>query len=75
MELKKKGTQNAVKFGKFIRKKRLMADFTQRELAKRVGVSSQEVCLYEKGLRTPKLIHALRIFKTLDIELDEIPFV
>lgn len=42
-------TQTAIQFGKKLRETRHFFDYTQTDLAKRIGISTSSVCKIEKG--------------------------
>lgn len=55
-------------FQKRLKEKREERDLTQEELGKGIFVSKQEVCLYEKGKRTPPLEVLIRIANFLETD-------
>jgi transcriptional regulator with XRE-family HTH domain len=48
---------------------RVERDLTQTELARRCGLTRQEVNYFETGVRIPRLEHLLRIARALDVPL------
>lgn len=55
-------------FRKRLKEKREERDLTQEELGKGIFVSKQEICLYEKGKRTPPLEVLIRIANFLETD-------
>lgn len=45
-------------------------DITQRELAKKVGLSEQCICRYINGNRVPKATSVVEIAKALNVDID-----
>lgn len=45
---------------------------TQKELADRVGVSPAAINFFEQGLKTPSLINAYLIARTLECKIDDL---
>ena len=60
------------KLGVFILNKRLMANLTQVNLAKQLGISSPEVSQYETGARLPTLIIFFRMIIVFKLSLRDI---
>ena len=58
--------------GKNIKKARLSKNFTQEELAKRIGVSKNAVSNYENGVSTPKLEILFAIMTVLEVDANYI---
>ena len=60
-----------MKFGEILRRKRENKGMTQEEMAKMLGISTQNVCSYEKGYKIPpfRVIEAAADF--FDCTLDE----
>jgi transcriptional regulator with XRE-family HTH domain len=54
-------------FGSVIHSLRKCEGFSLTEMAKRLGVSAQRLCDYEKGRRTPELKTALAIGEVLGL--------
>lgn len=56
-----------------IAKARKKANLTQTEVAKRVGVATAAVSLWESGRRTPRVDHAKKLVRVLPgLSLDRI---
>lgn len=55
-------------FQKRLKEKREERELTQEELGKGIFVSKQEVCLYEKGKRTPPLEVLIRMANFLETD-------
>lgn len=49
-------------------------NMSQRDLAKKLGVSSATIGMYESGKRTPPLKKAILIAKLFDIQVENISF-
>ena len=62
-------------FGQNLRKKRREMDLTQKELAKKIGVSKGCVSLYENGLCAPSYDKILKIANYLQITIDSLCFL
>jgi transcriptional regulator with XRE-family HTH domain len=58
-------------FGENVRRFRANAGVSQRELARRVGISSVYLCYIEAGARKPSLEVATRIARALNQPLRE----
>ena len=55
-------------FQKRLREARKEKSFTQQELGNGIFVSKQEICLYEKGKRTPPLEVMMRMANFLEVD-------
>lgn len=55
-----------------IRIYRVMHDLTQKQLAKRVGVTRQTINAIEKGKINPSLELAMKIARVFDIKIEEL---
>lgn len=53
-----------------IRQARVAAEMSQRELAKRVGVSAMAISKYERGMDTPRASVLLRLARALGVETE-----
>lgn len=51
---------------------RINKNLTQKELSEKIGVTQQQISLYEKGDIFPSMRVALKIAKELEVTLDEI---
>jgi len=49
-------------------------NISQRELAKKLEVSSGTIGMYESGKRTPSLNRAIKIAKIFDVPIENISF-
>jgi transcriptional regulator with XRE-family HTH domain len=49
-----------------------LPDLTQKELAKKIGVSQQQIGLWEQGLRIPKVENQQKIARALNISMNEL---
>lgn len=58
--------------GELIKLHRKKKGFSTSDLAKAVGVSKQSISLYERCLRTPSIVNAMKICSTLGIDFDEL---
>lgn len=56
-----------VKIGKMLEKYRKEKGISQAEIAKKAGMSQQQISQYEKGTREPKIENISKIFKALGI--------
>lgn len=56
----------------FLRNKRLEKGLFQREVAKKMGCSAQQIYSYEKGTRTPSLKAILKFAEVLEFDLEEL---
>lgn len=56
--------------GERLRLARRAAGFSQRELAKRIGVSAMAISKYERGLATPRSDVLLRLARALNLRVD-----
>jgi transcriptional regulator with XRE-family HTH domain len=54
--------------GKVLRERRAAYDFTQRELARKLGVKASHIAYLENGRRRPSLSLLSRIASTLDLD-------
>jgi putative transcriptional regulator len=52
--------------------RRVLADLTQEDLAKRVGVTRQTILSIEKGNYAPSVFLALRLAKALSCTVEEL---
>ena len=59
-------------FGKWLRKRRRTLDFTQKELAQRVGCAVSTIRKFESGERRPSKVLAIRLAECLNIAPAEI---
>lgn len=59
-----------MKLGEKIRKLRQLRGLTQKELAKRAGLSELSIVLYEKGDRRPRVDVIAKIAKALDVSVE-----
>lgn len=55
-----------------IKNARLQAGLTQKELAKRLGTSQQNIAQYENGKRVPKIETLQKIAKALKVSVNEL---
>lgn len=55
-----------------IKNARLQAGLTQKELAKRLGTSQQNIAQYETGKRVPKIETLQKIAKALKVSVNEL---
>ncbi len=58
------------KFGKLIKIERIKNDFSQEELADKVGVSTRTISLIESGLQQPKFFLVVKISKILNFDIN-----
>ena len=58
--------------GKQIKKYRIKANLSQRELGIKLGVSQQQIAQYESGTRVPKIENIQRIALALNVPIAEI---
>jgi transcriptional regulator with XRE-family HTH domain len=66
-------TNNLIKIGENIKKHRLKAKITQKELAEKIGVTHFWICKLEKGKQNNTTLNLLiAISKQLNIELNEL---
>lgn len=56
--------------GERIRARRLLLNYSQEELAKKVGVDQAAISYYEKDFKTPTLMVAKRICDALEVTVD-----
>ncbi len=56
----------------FVRRRRLLADMTQQELADRVGVTRQTILSIEKGKYTPSVALALCLAEVFDVSVESL---
>ena len=61
-----------LRFGAFVAQLRKEKQWTQQELADRLGVTGAAVSAYEKGARSPSLDILMRISKVLGVTTDEL---
>ncbi len=59
-------------FGARVKKRRLELGMSQRELARKCGVSHPVIGFTESGRTTPTLVHAVQIAEGLEINLSEL---
>lgn len=59
-----------MKLGEKIKKLRQLRGLTQKELAKRAGLSELSIVLYEKGNRRPRVDVIAKIAKALDVSVE-----
>ncbi len=55
-----------------LKTRRVLADLTQEDLARRVGVTRQTVLAIEKGNYAPSVLLAIRLAKTLGCTVEEL---
>ncbi len=55
-----------------VRQRRLLADRTQEDLAKGVGVTRQTIIAIEKGNYTPSVLLALRLARILECTVEDL---
>jgi DNA-binding XRE family transcriptional regulator len=55
-----------------LKTRRILADLTQEDLAKKVGVTRQTVLAIEKGNYAPSVILAIRLAKALGCTVEEL---
>lgn len=55
-----------------IKNSRLQAELTQKELAKRLGTSQQNIAQYESGKRVPKIETLQKIANALNVSVNEL---
>lgn len=55
-----------------VKELRARYDWTQEDLAKRMGITRQTVGLIEKGDYSPSILLALRMARVFDVGVDEI---
>lgn len=55
-----------------VRQRRLLADRTQEDLAKGVGVTRQTIIAIEKGNYTPSVLLALRLARILECSVEDL---
>lgn len=55
-------------FQKRLREKRKEREYTQEDVGKGVYVSKQEICLYEKGKRTPPIDVLMKMANFLEVD-------
>jgi putative transcriptional regulator len=55
-----------------LKTRRILADLTQEDLAKKVGVTRQTVLAIEKGNYAPSVLLALRLAKALDCAVEDL---
>lgn len=55
-----------------LRTRRVLADLTQEDLAKKVGVTRQTVLAIEKGNYAPSVILAIRLAKALGCTVEDL---
>ena len=58
------------KFGKLIKIERIKNDFSQEELADKVGVSTRTISLIESGHQHPKFFLVVKISKILNFDIN-----
>ena len=58
------------KFGKTIKIERIKNDYSQEELADKVGVSTRTISLIESGLQHPKFFLVVKISKILNFDIN-----
>ena len=58
------------KLGKLIKIERIKNEYTQEELAERVGVSPRTISLIEGGLQHPKFFLVLKIAQILNFDIN-----
>ena len=61
-----------IKTGEFIAAKRNDLNYTQQDLAKKVGVDEKDVCAWEKGEKCPDVPTMNKIAMALDITLAQL---
>jgi putative transcriptional regulator len=55
-----------------LKTRRVLADLTQEDLARKVGVTRQTVLAIEKGNYAPSVLLALRLAKTLGCSVEDL---
>lgn len=55
-----------------LKKYREAKGLSQSRLSRIIGVSSQTICMYESGVRTPKAEILKKLAKALDCTVDEL---
>jgi len=55
-----------------IKDARKKAKLTQKEVAQKIGVTSRAYQHYETGRREPRVVHAIRLAKTLGTSVEEL---
>ena len=61
---------NLKRFGKLIKIERIKNDFSQEQLAERVGVSARTISLIESGLQHPKFFLVVKIAEILNFDIN-----
>ncbi len=56
--------------GNKLRKKRLNKNWTQKDVAKKIGTSSKQISLYEKNLSTPSIVKLIKLAKLFNLSID-----
>ncbi|MGE7092583.1 helix-turn-helix transcriptional regulator [Lysinibacillus sp. NPDC048646] len=51
---------------------RITKDWTQKELANRIGASQQTVCAWEQGIRSPTLKKAKKLAELFEVPIESI---
>ncbi|MBO6088082.1 helix-turn-helix transcriptional regulator [bacterium] len=59
-------------FGTTLKKKRKLAEFSQEELAEKLGIHRTYMSFLERGLRNPSLLMLFKISRALKIKLPEL---
>jgi transcriptional regulator with XRE-family HTH domain len=60
------------KFGKILRIKRKKRGLTQEDLAKKIGVCLNSICLWERGLAVPGLTSLINLADVFKCSIDEL---
>lgn len=59
-------------FGENVRRKRRLKDFSQEQLAEKLGIHRTYMSFIERGLRNPSLLMIFKISRVLKIKLPEL---
>lgn len=63
--------ENAQRFNKNVKRMRRLRGYTLRKFSAVCGVSTTQLCAYEKGKATPTLLTALALCKALDANIGD----
>jgi DNA-binding XRE family transcriptional regulator len=63
--------EECMRVGKIIRKRRRDLDLSQADLAKKIGVSKNNVCAWERGKYSPSGESLLKIMELLSLKLED----
>lgn len=66
--------QEKISFQRNVKAIRLDRDFTQEELARKIGCSESLISVWETGLYLPSLNNLIRIAEALKCSLDELVY-